>query len=152
MRHWLIKSEPDAYSIADLARDGRTAWEGVRNHQAKNHMRAMEVGDPVLFYHSSCDDIGVYGVAEVAAAAHPDATQYDAGSDYHDPAATREAPRWWCVDVKWVETFPHPVLRDAMKETPGLAEMQVLQKGARLSVQPVTAREFAIVRTLGRGA
>lgn len=147
--HWLIKSEPSAYSIEDLERDGETEWWGVRNYRARNYMRdEMQPGDRILFYHSNADPLGVYGIAEVASKAHPDSRQFEAGHDYHDPASSRDDPRWWCVDVRHVETFARPVTRDAMKQAPGLADMRVLKRGMRLSVMPVTAEEFAIVRAL----
>lgn len=150
--HWLFKSEPDVYSIEDLERDGATAWDGVRNYQARNFMRDdMDSGDPILFYHSNADPLGVYGLAEVASRAHPDASQFDEGSRYHDPDSDADDPRWWCVDVAHVETFPGPVTRETMKATPGLADMLVLKRGQRLSITPVTAREYEIVVGLARG-
>lgn len=148
---WLFKSEPGAYSIQDLERDGVTEWSGIRNHQAKNFMRdRMAVGDGVLFYHSNADPLGVYGLAEVAAGAHPDSTQFDPDSRYHDPRSDPAAPTWVCVDVRHVETFDRPVTRDEMKSEPGLADMRVLQRGARLSVQPVTRAEYETVRRMAR--
>lgn len=150
--YWLMKSEPKVYSIEDLERDGSTEWGGVRNYKARNYMRdRMSVGDGVLFYHSNTDPLGVYGLAEVATEAHPDSTQFDPKSRYHDPTSGKESPRWWCVDVLHVETFDEPVTREAMKTEPGLADMMVLKRGARLSVQPVSRQEFEIVRRLGRG-
>jgi predicted RNA-binding protein with PUA-like domain len=151
-RHWLIKSEPSTYSIEDLERDGTTEWSGVRNYKARNYMRdEMRPGDGLLFYHSSTDPLGVYGIAEVASAAHPDSTQFVEGGHYHDPDSDRDDPRWWCVDVRHVETFDAPVTRDAMKATPALAGMGVLKRGMRLSVIRVTPDEFEIVRRLGAG-
>lgn len=148
---WLIKSEPLAYSIRDLERDGVTEWSGIRNHQAKNFMRdRMAVGDGVLFYHSNADPLGVYGLAEVAGPAHPDSTQFEPGSHYHDPKSDPAAPTWMCVDVRHVETFERPVTRDRMKAEPALADMRVLQRGARLSVQPVSRAEFDTVRRMAR--
>jgi len=120
MRHWLVKSEPGDYSIRDLERDGVTEWWGVRNYLARNYMRDdMEPGDPVLFYHSRTDPLGVYGLARVASEAHPDSKQFEEGHAYHDPDSDPEDPTWWCVDLEHVETFPVPVERDAMKEEPG---------------------------------
>lgn len=151
-KHWLFKSEPDVYSIADLERDGVTEWDGVRNYQARNFMRdEMSVGDPILFYHSNTDPLGVYGLAEVASEAHPDSAQFDPDSRYGDPKSDPADPTWWCVDVRHVETFAGPVTRAAMKETPGLADMLVLKRGARLSIQPVTRGEYEIVREMARG-
>ena len=152
-RHWLIKSEPSTYSIEDLERDGITEWSGVRNYKARSYMRdEMRPGDGLLFYHSSTDPLGVYGLAEVASAAHPDSTQFLKGNHYHDPDSDPDDPRWWCVDVRHVETFEAPVTRDTMKATPGLAGMGVLKRGMRLSVIRVTPDEFEIVRRLGAGA
>ena len=152
-RYWLFKSDPEAYTIDDLERDGATEWDGVRNFRARNYMRdEASPGDLILFYHSNADPTGVYGVAEVASEAHPDSAQFDRRSHYHDPDSDRDDPTWWCVDVRHVETFPRPVTRDELRTTPGLAEMLVLQRGMRLSITPVTRREFEIVRRLGRDA
>ena len=148
-----MKSDPDTYTIEDLERDGTTEWSGVRNYKARNFMRRqMEIGDPVLFYHSNADPTGVYGLAEVASEPHPDSTQFDMKSGYYDPDSDPDDPRWWCVDIRHVETFPGPVSREELKETPGLAWMLVLKRGMRLSITPVTAKEFEIVRKLGRRA
>jgi predicted RNA-binding protein with PUA-like domain len=150
-RHWLIKSEPSVYSISDLARDGTTEWSGVRNYKARNYMRdEMRPGDGLLFYHSNTDPLGVYGIAEVASAAHPDSTQFKKGDHYHDPDSSPDAPRWWCVDVRHVETFPKPVTREALRAAPELAGMAVLKRGMRLSVMRVTPEEFEVVRRMGR--
>lgn len=150
-RYWLMKSEPDVYSIDDLERDGTTSWEGVRNYQARNLMRdQMEPGDGVLFYHSNVRPPGVAGVARVARAGYPDATALDAGSDYHDPKATNADPRWYRVDLAFVERFDEVVSLAELRETPSLEQM-VLLKRSRLSVQPVTEPEFGIVRQMGRG-
>lgn len=149
--HWLIKSEPGTYSIHDLERDGTTEWSGVRNYKARSYMRdEMRPGHGLLFYHSSTDVLGVYGIAEVASPAHPDSTQFKEGDHYFDPDSDRNDPRWWCVDVRHVETFPAPVTREEMKETAGLEEMAVLKRGMRLSVMRVTPEEFEIVRQMGR--
>jgi len=149
-RHWLIKSEPGTYSIEDLERDGTTEWSGVRNYKARSYMRdEMRPGDGLLFYHSSTDVLGVYGIAEVASAAHSDSTQFQKDSHYHDPDSDPDDPRWWCVDVRHVETFDSPVTRDAMKADPRLSGMGVLKRGMRLSVIRVTPEEFETVRRLG---
>lgn len=151
-RHWLIKSEPSVYSIEDLARDRKTEWSGVRNYKARSYMRdEMQLGDGLLFYHSNTDPLGVYGIAEVASPAHPDSTQFREGDHYYDPDSKPDNPRWWCVDVRHVETFPNPVTRDTLKSTPGLEDMAVLKRGMRLSVIRVSPQEFEIVRRLGRG-
>ena len=153
MKHWLIKSEPNTYSIQDLERDGTTEWSGVRNYKARNYMRdEMRPGDGLLFYHSSTDPLGVYGLAEVASAAHPDSTQFEEGNHYHDPDSDIDDPRWWCVDVRHVETFAAPVTRDTLRAAAGLEGMGVLKRGMRLSVIRVTPEEFAIVRQLGARA
>ena len=143
-----MKSEPGSYSIDDLARDGKTAWEGVRNYQARNFMRdEMRPGDGVLFYHSSCPEPGIAGVAEVASAAYPDATQFDPHSHYFDPKSTPDAPRWLHVDVKLVRKTRLLALAD-MREAPALAGLQTLKRGNRLSITPVTPDEWRAVMKL----
>jgi predicted RNA-binding protein with PUA-like domain len=149
--HWLVKSEEEDYSIRDLERDGRTAWTGVRNYEARNVMRdRMKPGDPVLYYHSNADPPGVAGVARVASEPYPDPTQFEASGPYFDPKATEEAPRWWLVDVGFVEAFSRVVPLREVKAHPELQGMALLER-MRLSVQPVSAREFDIIRKLGRG-
>jgi predicted RNA-binding protein with PUA-like domain len=149
--YWLAKTEPGDYSIDDLERDGETQWDGVRNYQARNHMRdGMKGGDLVLIYHSVTKPLGVVGVAEVAGPAHPDSTQFDKKNKYFDEKSTEENPRWWCVDFKHVETFSRTVTRDEMKEEPGLAGMSVLRRGMRLSVMPVEKAEFDLVRKMSK--
>jgi predicted RNA-binding protein with PUA-like domain len=150
--HWLMKSEPDEFSIEDLARAPKktTPWFGVRNYQARNYMRDhMRVGDDVLFYHSSCEVPGIYGLAKVASKAYPDATQFDRKSPYYDPKSKREDPRWLLVDVKLAKkTRAMPL--DELRGYPELAGMVVLKRGNRLSITPVTDDEFAfIVKRLG---
>lgn len=149
MNYWLMKSEPDEASILDLQRAGTLPWTGVRNYQARNFMRdAMRIGDGVLFYHSSCPEPGIAGLAEVCSEAYPDATQFDPASPYFDPKSTPDAPRWLHVDVRWRETTPLLRLK-AMREAPELASMQVLQRGSRLSITPVTPAEWqAVLRHL----
>lgn len=147
-RHWLVKSEPDVYSIDDLARDGWTFWDGVRNYQARNLMREMEVGDLLLFYHSNASPPGVAGVARVSGAARPDPTALDPGSPYHDPKSTPDEPRWWGVDVEFVERLPRFVPLGELKAAAELSEMLVTKR-SRLSVQPVAPGEFAVVRAMG---
>lgn len=147
-----MKSEPEVYGIADLARDGRTFWEGVRNYQARNFMRdEMKVGDRVLFYHSNAEPPAVVGLARVAREAYPDPTARDPASPYFDPKASEADPRWLMVDVEYVETFARPVPLDELRRTPGLEAMLVINK-SRLSVQPVTPEQFEIVAALGRSA
>jgi predicted RNA-binding protein with PUA-like domain len=142
MKYWLIKSEGDCYSIDDLKRDKRTPWEGVRNYQARNFMKDMSVGDLVFFYHSITQPIGIYGLAVVSVAAHPDQTQFKRASEYFDPKATKEKPIWYCVDVKFKEKFSQPVTLDAIKFDPKLDGMVLATKGSRLSVQPVSEKHF----------
>jgi predicted RNA-binding protein with PUA-like domain len=153
LRHWLMKCEPDAYTIDDLERDLVTGWEGVRNYQARNFMRDdMQVGDKVLFYASNADPSGVTGLARIVRAGYPDPFAFQAGHSYHDPASRRAAPTWFTVDIGFVERFTDVVPLETLKATAGLESMMVTQKGSRLSVQPVTAAEFAIVVRLGRRA
>ena len=150
-KYWLMKCEPAAYSIDDLARDGVTTWEGVRNYQARNFMRdQMQVGDGVLFYASNADPSGVTGLAEIARPGYPDAFAWKKGHKYFDAASTPDRPLWYLVDIKFVERFPEIVPLDVLKKTAGLEQMMVIRKGARLSVQPVTKGEFDIVSKLGR--
>ena len=150
MRYWLMKSEPDEMSIDDLAKLPKqtTAWFGVRNYQARNYMRdGMRVGDRAFFYHSSCPEPGIAGIVEVSALAYPDATQFERKSPYFDPKATREAPRWFNVDVKLVEKTRLVSIAE-MREAAALADMVTLRKGNRLSITPVTAKEWAAVLKL----
>ena len=155
MSGWLMKSEPDEFSIDDLvAAPGQvTPWFGVRNYQARNFMRdAMRPGDGVLFYHSSCKEPGIAGLAQVAGAPYPDATQFDKKSPYYDAKSTKAAPRWVLVDVKLVRKTRLIGLPELRAEK-ALAGMTILQKGNRLSITPVTAREWAhIVKMLWRDA
>ena len=150
-RHWLMKCEPAAYTIDDLARDGRTSWEGVRNYQARNFMRDdMREGDPVLFYASNAEPSGVTGLAVVARAGYPDHFALKKGHKYFDEAGTADAPVWYMVDIAFAERFPAIVSLETLKVTPGLEQMMVTQKGSRLSIQPVTPAEYDIVVRLGR--
>ncbi len=145
MRYWLMKSEPSEYSIDDLARDGHVAWFGVRNYQARNFMRdQMKVGDGVLFYHSSCDEPGIAGLAEVSKLAYPDETQFQVGGKYFDPKATRENPRWFNVEVRFKQKTPLLSIAQ-MRELPQLANMRILAKGNRLSITPVDPDEWKFI-------
>ena len=150
MRYWLMKSEPSAYSIDDLARDRKTAWTGIRNYQARNFMRdQMEIGDGVLFYHSNCEAPGIVGLAEVCARAHPDETQFEKKSKYSDPGSKPEDPRWLCVDIRFGKKTATLSLDDMRKQKP-LANMRVLARGNRLSITPVDPAEWkAILRLIG---
>jgi predicted RNA-binding protein with PUA-like domain len=148
--YWLAKSEPETYSIHDLARDGRTHWEGVRNYMARNYLRQMSEGDLVLYYHSNAEPSGVAGLARVARAAYPDLTARDPASDYHDPGDTQDEPRWSMVDVAHVETWPRVVSLDELRQDTALAGLEVTRKGSRLSVTPVSADHFARILALAR--
>ena len=150
-KYWLMKCEPEAYTIEDLERDGVTTWEGVRNFQARNSMRDdMKVGDGVLFYASNAEPSGVTGVAEIAREAYPDPYAFEEGHHYYDPKSDPANPTWYMVDIRFVEKFPRIISLAELKETKGLKDMVVTQKGSRLSVQPVTKKEFEIVLKLGR--
>jgi predicted RNA-binding protein with PUA-like domain len=149
MKYWLMKSEPDECSIDDvLAARGRTTpWSGVRNYQARNFMlKDMSVGDGVLFYHSSCPEPGIAGLAEVASAAYPDASQFDPKSDYYDPASKREAPRWFNVDVRALKKTRLIPLEE-MRKQKQLKKMVTLRPGNRLSITPVTEAEWKHITT-----
>ena len=147
MQYWLMKSEPDECSIDDvLAAPARTTtWSGVRNYQARNFMReAMRIGDGVLFYHSSCPEPGIAGLAEVASAAYPDATQFDAKSDYYDPQSRREEPRWFNVDVRALKKTRLIPLAE-LRAQKALRKMLTLRPGNRLSITPVTEAEWRYI-------
>lgn len=148
--HWLIKSEPDVFSIEALRRDGTTHWEGVRNYQARNHLRAMKLGDLALFYHSNADPPGVAGVARVCREAYPDADQFKPKSKYYDPQSSPDDPRWSMVDVEFVEQLAELVPLDALKADDRLDGMLVRKPGMRLSVQPVEPAHFKHVLRLGK--
>lgn len=149
MNYWLMKSEPDVFSIDDLKKKKKSGWDGVRNYQARNFMRDdMKLGDLVLFYHSSCEVPGVSGLAKVSKTSHPDPSQFDSKSEYYDPKATHEAPRWFMVEVEFVERFDQVITLTTIKATKGLESMPLVQKGSRLSINPVTASEFKIITAL----
>jgi predicted RNA-binding protein with PUA-like domain len=150
MKYWLMKTEPDECSIDDaLAAPGRiTPWTGVRNYQARNFMRdQMQVGDGVLFYHSSCPQPGIAGIAEVASAAYPDQTQFDRKSDYYDPESKKDAPRWFNVDVRALRKTRLVSLTELKQQKP-LAKMVTLRPGNRLSITPVTENEWKTIARL----
>ena len=149
MRYWLMKSEPDEFSIDDLARAPRqrSAWFGVRNYQARNFMRdEMRVGDPVLFYHSSCPAPGIAGLAKICAKACADETQFDRNSKYYDPKSTRDDPRWFSVDVKYARKTRLLGLAE-LRRHPPLAAMRLLARGNRLSITPITPEEWKFITT-----
>jgi predicted RNA-binding protein with PUA-like domain len=152
MRYWLMKSEPSMYSFDDLMKAPGLVdcWDGVRNYLARNTMREMKKGDGVLFYHSNAKPPHVAGIAEVAREAYPDHTALDKKSKYFDPKSSPEAPRWFMVDIRGVEALARPVALDELKENPKLGEMAVVQRGQRLSVQPVTATEFKEVLRMAK--
>ena len=150
-QYWLMKSEPDVFSLDDLKNepDATAHWDGVRNYQARNFMRdQMQRGDLVLFYHSNCQEPGVVGVAEVVKEAYPDHTSWDPDSKYFDPKSTPDAPRWFMVDVKWKEAFKRTVTLREIKSRPEFENMYLVRR-ARLSVQPVSKAEFDLIRDLG---
>ncbi len=147
--YWLMKSEPHVYSIDDLETDGHTCWEGVRNYAARNNMRAMEVGDMVLFYHSQQKPPAVVGIARVNKEAYPDHYAWEPGHKYFDEKSTPEKPRWWMVDVEFVEKLPREVGLPEIKATAGLENMVLVKRG-RLSVQPVTKAEFDQIVRMSR--
>ncbi len=151
-RYWLVKSEPDVFSFADLlsSPDRTTRWDGVRNYQARNFMRDdMKRGDLVFFYHSGADPAAIVGVAEVAREAYPDPTALDPGNPHFDPRSRADAPAWMAVDLRAVESLVRPLTLAELRGVKGLEKMALLQKGSRLSVQPVTAQEWKVVYRMG---
>lgn len=149
MNHWLVKSEPDEFSIDALARVGVEPWSGVRNYQARNHLRAMQIGDGLLFYHSSCAVPAVVGVAKVAKAAYADPTQFDPRSDYHDGKSDPAEPRWSAVDVAFVRKLARAITLDELRAHAGkLGDFALLNRGNRLSVLPLSARQWKIILSL----
>lgn len=145
-----MKSEPDVYGIDDLEREGTTWWDGVRNYQARNHMRDMRVGDRVLFYHSNAKPPGVAGIAEVAREAYPDPTQFDPKDPHHDPKSSEDDPRWSMVDLRFVEKLPELVPLDTLRGDDALDGMLILRRGNRLSVTPVEPAHYRHILKLGR--
>jgi predicted RNA-binding protein with PUA-like domain len=150
MAHWLMKSEPEEFSIDDLAARGREPWTGVRNYQARNFMRdAMRVGDGVFFYHSNCAVPGIVGTARVASAAYADPTQFDPQSDYFDPKSSPEAPRWQMVDVAFERKLPRTISLDELRQhAAALGDFPLLARGNRLSVLPVTRAQWDSILAL----
>jgi predicted RNA-binding protein with PUA-like domain len=142
MHYWLLKSEPDAYSIDDLKRQGVGAWDGVRNYMARNNLRAMKKGDLLFFYHSSTTVIGIAGIAEVEREAYPDPSQFKKAGKYYDAKATKAKPIWSAIDVRFKKKFKEAITLAVLKNDPVLADMILTQKGSRLSVQPVTESHF----------
>lgn len=145
MAYWLMKTEPDTFSIDDLAKRKCEPWDGVRNYQARNFMRQMKPGDGVLIYHSSCAVPGVAGIGEIATEAYPDPSQFKPKSPYYDPASRPEEPRWSLVDVAFVRKLARVITLDELKVLPAMAESPLTRRGNRLSVLPVTAAEWRAV-------
>ena len=148
MNYWLLKSEPSTFSIDDLAAKGVEHWDGVRNYMARNNLMAMKVGDLGFFHHSSADPPGIAGICEVVREAYPDHTAFDPSSKYFDPKSSPDKPRWFMPDVRFVRKFPRFVPLSEIRETPGLSDMMLVKFG-RLSVQPVSEKEWEIVCDLG---
>ena len=153
MNYWLIKSEADCYGIDHLKKDKKTPWEGVRNFQARNFMKEMQVGDLCLFHHSNGtikNPTGVYGIAKVVSKAHPDQTQFDKKGEYFEPRATAEKPVWYCVDMGFVKKFKTAITLAQIKFDPKLKNMIVAQPGTRLSVMPVSEKDFEYIKKLAK--
>lgn len=153
MAYWLLKTEPDECSIDDLIAQPKKSviWEGVRNYQARNFLRQMQVGDKALIYHSSCKLIGIAGIARVCASAYPDPAQFKSDSPYFDPKSPMEAPRWDAVDISFVEKFPRLLPLDELKTNPALTELPLVKKGNRLSVMPVSAAQWRVILACAQG-
>jgi len=149
--YWLMKSEPNVYSIDDLARDKKTHWDGVRNYQARNFMRdKMEVSDQVFFYHSNAEPPGIAGVAEVVKAGYPDPSAFDKKSNHFDVKSSKEKPTWYVVDIKFVKRFRNVLSLDELRAVKGLEGMPLLQRGQRLSVQPVSKKEWTLISKVAK--
>ena len=147
--HWLMKSEPDVYSIDDLERDGREMWDSIRNYQARNMMRDdMRIDDKVFFYHSNCKEPAIAGISRVVSEPYSDPTQFDQKSKYFDPKSTPEEPRWILVDVEFVRKLAQPITLAEIKAHPALADMILTRRGNRLSIMPVSKKHWDIVLTL----
>ena len=150
MNYWLVKSEPTSFSFDDLTRAPKrtTSWEGVRNYAARNFLRAMRKGDRVFFYHSNAEPNAIVGICEVVREAYPDASQFDRKSELHDPKSTRESPTWSTVDLRAVRALPRPLALGELRGVAGLEKMELLRKGSRLSVTPVSEAEWGVVCAL----
>lgn len=152
MNYWLMKSEPSVYSIDDLKRDKTTYWDGVRNFQARNFMRdGMIVGDKVLFYHSNSEPSGVAGIARVSRNGYPDYTAWDKKDDHYDPKSTEAKPLWFMVDIAFELRFKELITLESIKSDPFFKSMALVQKGSRLSVQPVSREHFERIQEMGAG-
>jgi predicted RNA-binding protein with PUA-like domain len=152
MKYWLLKTEPEAFSWTDLknTENQTTVWEGVRNYQARNFIKIMKKGELAFFYHSSTNPTAIMGIVKIVADPYPDPSQYDYSSKYYDIKSTEETPRWFTVDVKFEREFPGPITLEELREVPGLENMVLLQKGSRLSIQPVSVHEWEIIAGLGK--
>ena len=149
MAHWLMKSEPDVYSIDDLRRDGREMWDSIRNYQARNMMRDdMRIGDEIFFYHSSCKVPAIVGISRVCSEPYPDPIQFDATSRYFDPKSSKDNPRWILVDVEFVRKFDRAITLTELREQPGLEGMILMRRGNRLSIMPVRDEHWDLILTL----
>jgi len=149
MKYWLMKSEPDVYSIDDLERDGREMWDGIRNYQARNMMRDdMQIGDEVFFYHSNCKEPGIVGIARVASEPYPDPTQFDRKSKYYDPKSSKDNPRWCLVDVEFARKLQRNVTLTELKAQKTLTDMILTRKGNRLSIMPVSKKHWNKILSL----
>lgn len=145
MAYWLVKTEPEVYSIQDLKRDKSTLWEGVRNYQARNFLSSMNIGDEVLIYHSNAEPPGVAGIGVVKGLAQPDPSQFDPQSEYFDPNSKREAPRWVAPKIGFLKIFENFLALESLKVNPKLSGLALLRRGNRLSVMPVTEAEFSVI-------
>ena len=148
MNIWLMKSEPDEFSIDDLLKRKKEPWTGVRNYQARNYMRAAKLNDAVLFYHSNCTEPGIVGIARVSKIAFTDPTQFDSKSDYYDAKSDQQNPRWSCIEVSFVEKFKQAVTLPQLRENKKLRNMLILRPGNRLSVTPVEMSEYLEIKKL----
>ena len=153
MNHWLFKSEPDVFGIDHLAAKPKAAehWDGVRNYQARNFMRQMQVGDQAFFYHSNCDPPGIVGIVEVVREAYPDHSAWNPDSKYFDPASTPDNPRWFMVDVRLVRKLPRLISLAELREHPALGDMPLVRRGNRLSVMPVSAQAWQVILAMAQG-
>jgi len=148
MAYWLMKSEPSAFSIDDLKRDGQTHWDGIRNYQARNYMREMQIGDEAFFYHSNCKVPGIVGMMKVIKTAYTDHTAFDPEDIHYDPKSKPEAPRWEMVDLAYVATFPKVLSLAQLRMEPALKTLIILRKGNRLSITPLTKEEWQHISCL----
>jgi len=152
VRHWLMKSEPDVFSLDDLKAAGTDHWDGVRNYQARNIMRdEMQLGDRAFFYHSNCAEPGIVGIMEIARAGYPDHTAFNPDDPHYDPKSDRDKPRWYMVDVRYLRHLPRVVALRELKSHPELAGMPLVRRGNRLSVMPVTEDQWHFILSLAEG-